>query len=164
MRPVQLRIDSARKRLDSTFSRIAAIPIEDAELRSDGARYLCVLVSGFLETSVVSLIISYVSEVSHPRVSNFAERNIKNTTNLKSEKLSQIIGSLDVNWENEFRNYIKDGSKAAIDSVVDLRHQIAHGGHTSVSYNSVRDYYVEVCKVVDYLIDLLVTQQSASAA
>ena len=164
MAPVQTRIATARTRLDSTFERIGAIPLEDSELRSDGSRYLCVLVSGFLEKSVVALVLSYVAKVSHPRISSLAESKLKNTTNLKSEKLSQLIGSIDTSWGHSLRDFLEDDAKAAIDSVVDLRHQIAHGVHTGVSYITIKEYYVQVCRVVDFLTQMLVIQPSDNAA
>lgn len=158
------RIHTARNRLDSTFERVASISMEDSELRSDGARYLCVLVSGFLETSVTALIIGYVSQVSHPRAAKLVEKHLRRTTNLKAEKLAQLIGSLDAQWENDLRDFMDDEAKAAIDSVVDLRHQIAHGGHTSVSYNTVRSYYKGVLSTVSFLESLLNPSQAQSAA
>ena len=160
MAPVQARIATARTRLDSTFERIGAIPLEEAELRSDGSRYLCVLVSGFLEKSVVALILSYVARVSHPRITSLTESKLKNTTNLKSEKLSQLIGSIDSKWGQALREFLEDDAKAAIDSVVDLRHQIAHGAHTGVSYINIQEYYRQVCRVVEFLTQMLVVQHS----
>lgn len=151
MNGATLHIHSARSRLDATFNRMRAIAPDDIELRSDGARYLCVLTSGFLERSVVSLIISYIDDVAHPRAAKLVERKLSRTTNLNAEKLSQLIGSLDSEWEDALRKYLADEKKAAIDSLVALRHEIAHGNPTGVTLATVSDYYGAVKEVVDYL-------------
>lgn len=148
-------IRTAQTRLESTFDRARGLPFEDLERRSDYARHLCVLVSGFLETAVVSAVVAYVGAVSHPRAAKLVERQLARTTNLNAERLAQLIGALDPDWETAFRDYLADERKAAIDSLVALRHQIAHGEHTGVTLVNVSDYYRSVDEVVDYLIGVL---------
>lgn len=148
-------IHAAQSRLDRTFERARNIPFEEAELRSDCARYLCVLASGFLETSVIGLVVAYVSDVSHPRAARLLERKFSRTTNLNAEKLSQLIGGLDADWEADLRTYLGDERKAAVDSLVALRHEIAHGNPTRVTLVTVTSYYEAIVEVVDFLVDLL---------
>ncbi len=49
-------VDRQRQQLDTTFSRASGLDA-DAELLSDFARYLCVLVSGFVEQATIELLI-----------------------------------------------------------------------------------------------------------
>ncbi len=49
----------AKDRLDYLFSRVNEFS-EDLELQSHWARYLCVRVSGFIETSIRSILSEYV--------------------------------------------------------------------------------------------------------
>ena len=149
------RVHASRTRLDSTFERVAAIPVDQIELRSDCSRYLCVLVSGFLETSVIALVVGYAQEKAQPRVARLAERKLSKTTNLNGEKLSQFIGHLDPDWETELRKYLADERKAALDSLVNLRHQVAHGSQPGVSLATVKEYYKAIGEIVEYLQDLL---------
>jgi hypothetical protein len=148
------RVHAARSRLDHTFDRVRAIPFENGELRSDCARYLCVLVSGFLETAVVDLVASYVADVAHPRAARLVERKLARTTNLNAERLAQLVGALDIDWEDDVRSYMGDVRKAAIDSVVALRHEIAHGQPTGVTLVAVTSYYHAIKEVVEYIADL----------
>lgn len=149
------RVSAAEARLDSTFERVRAVPFENGELRSDCARYLCVLVSGYLETAVVDLIIAYASAVSHPRTARLVERKLTRTTNLKAEPLAQLIGALDSDWEAGLREYLGDERKASLDSLVSLRHEIAHGNPTGVTLVTVTTYYGAIKETVDYLSQLL---------
>jgi len=59
-----------RQVLDDTFKRATAIG-PDPELQSDFARYLCVLVSGFLEKAVVEVILEHSRRHSQPSIQRF---------------------------------------------------------------------------------------------
>ena len=157
-------VHTARTRLDSTFERVRAIPCGNLELLSDCSRYLCVLVSGFLETSVVSLVVAYIGDVAHARATRLVERKLRYTTNLNAENLSQLVGALDADWERDLREYLADDRKAAIDSLVALRHQIAHGRPTGVTLVTVTSYYESIGEVVDYLSQVLDPKPSPQAA
>jgi hypothetical protein len=56
-----------RHRLDATFERIKRIQA-DAELQSDFAKYLCILVSGFIETSIKELVLEQTRQKAGPSV------------------------------------------------------------------------------------------------
>lgn len=157
-------VHAAQERLGATFERIRNVPFEETELRSDCARYLCVLVSGFLETAVVGLVISYVSDMAHPRAARLVERKIARTTNLNAENLAQLIGGLDADWERALRIFMGDERKAAIDSLVALRHEIAHGAPTGVTLVTVTSYYESIVEVIDFLVDLLDPARSSQVA
>jgi hypothetical protein len=47
-----------KQRLDATFERAGRVG-SDLELQSDFARYLCVLVSGYMEKAVVELVLEH---------------------------------------------------------------------------------------------------------
>ena len=56
-----LELHRRKQHLDHLFGEARALP--DPELKSHWARYLCVLVSGFVETSVLALYREYFHEV-----------------------------------------------------------------------------------------------------
>ena len=71
-------VAALRKRLDSTFERMEQVSDDvELELLSDFARYLCVLVSGFLEQSVVALVLEHVRRNSSPTVQNHIEARLR---------------------------------------------------------------------------------------
>lgn len=53
----------AKDRLDDLFSRVNEFS-GDLELQSHWARYLCVRVSGFIETSIRSILSEYARKMS----------------------------------------------------------------------------------------------------
>lgn len=139
---------SLKDELDATFYRADKIDPKEIELRADFARHLCVLVSGFLDQTIKNYTIEYVKKRSSPPITRYISGAIKNATNFKSGKLSTHLQSFDANWKAELDTLIADERKDAIDSLVTLRHQIAHGKPADVTLVRVRNYYNEITKVV----------------
>ncbi|MAE20843.1 MAG: hypothetical protein CMK92_00260 [Pseudomonas sp.] len=140
---------SLQDTLDATFARVNKIDIMDIELRADFARYLCVLVSGFLDQTIQSFTSEYVKKRSSPQIAHYIANSITNLTNLKSKKLTEYLLSFDVNWKDELDVLISDERKDAIDSLVTLRHGIAHGKPGDVTVARVTSYYKEIVDVVE---------------
>lgn len=134
-------------RLDRVFE--SSRGIEDDEIKSHYARYLCVLTSGYLEESVKIIIRTYVSQRTHSTISNYVDSSTNNITNLKTDKLSKFLNSFNSEWKDKFETTLTDEEKDSVDSVVANRHQIAHGQNVGVSYVRVNDWYKNVKKVVE---------------
>ena len=146
-------IERQKQRLDATFKRAGSLGA-DPELLSDFARYLCVLVSGFLEQAAVEIALEHVRTHSDPSVLRHMERRIRNSTNMNTERIVQLFGSFDADWQKDLESAIVDEYKAAVDSVVALRHQIAHGANGGITMVRIREYYDRVKYVVEYVTDL----------
>lgn len=145
---------SRRQRLDATFERVENMG-DDAELLSDFARYLCVLVSGFLEQSVVVLVLEHVRRNSDPTVQNHIEVRLRRQfTNANSQRLIDLMNTFSKDWGADLRKFLDGEYKDAIDSVVALRNRISHGENAVVTMTSVKGHYKSVKKVVDYIADL----------
>lgn len=142
------RHSSLKDALDATFTRASKIDPVEIELRADFARHLCVLVSGFIDQTIKSLTIEYVRSRSSETVTNHVSRSIVNLTNLRSTKLVAHLQSFDANWKAELEALVADERKAAVDSVVTLRHGIAHGKPGDVTIARMQDYYREINKVM----------------
>lgn len=142
---------SIKDALDATFARAKKIDPSEIELRADFARHLCVLVSGFLDQTIKNYTTEYVRKRSNPAVANYVVKSIQNLTNLKSEKLKQHVLSFDTTWQAQVDGLVADERKDAINSLVTLRHGIAHGQPDDVTLVRVENYYKEIVKVVDGL-------------
>jgi len=138
------------QRLDSAFGRAGKLG-DDLELRADFARYLCVLVSGYLETAVVECAGSYVARKSAPPVAAYASRALDRFANPNAERLLQLIGSFSADWRVSVEEFLVDERKEAVDSVVALRNQIAHGESVGVTYVRIKAYYDAVREVVSFI-------------
>ncbi len=140
-----------RQRLDGLFKRIAAFG-EDLELQAHWARYLCVLASGFLETSVRSIYGQYARTKSAPNVANYVEGQLKQFQSPKMENILELTRSFSPSWEERLRDAVDGEPKDAVDSIVANRHNIAHGRPVGITYHTIRSYYGNAIKVIE-LID-----------
>jgi len=59
--------------------------------------------------------------------------------------------SFDTSWQAQVEGLVADERKDAINSLVTLRHGIAHGQPDDVTLVRVENYYKEIVKVVDGL-------------
>lgn len=139
-----------RHKLDATFQRAAGIQ-GDLELAADFARYLCVLVSGFLEQSVREFVLEHARKRAAPTVQRYVESRLRRFTNANAQRLIELIGSFDADWRRDLEGYLVDERRAAVDSVIDLRNTISHGGHVGLTVGRVTDYYTQIKRVVEHI-------------
>ena len=152
-------VHSMRCRLAATFERANGAG-GDAELLSDLARYLCVLVSGYLEQAVIELAMEHVRRRSDPSVQSFVDARLKSFTNANSTRLIDLLGSFSADWRNDMDKYLIDELKDAVNSVVSLRHAIAHGRHVGVTISRARDYFRRVDSVIKHIAELCAPSDS----
>lgn len=143
-------ISSNKQRLDNLFKKITAFST-DTDLQSHWARYLCILVSGFLETSVRIIYREYAKKKAIPQVANFVEGKLEDFQNPKMEKILQLTGLFSKEWENQLRRQTEGELKDAVDSIANNRNQIAHGGSVGISYLQIKDYYERAIKVIELI-------------
>ena len=141
-----------RQRLDHLFKRIADFS-QDLELQSHWARYLCVLASGFLEISVRSIYGQYARQKSVPYVANYVDSQLKQFQSPKMENILELTRSFSANWEERLRYAVEGERKDAVDSIVAVRHNIAHGRPVGITYHTIRRYYENAIKVVELIDD-----------
>jgi hypothetical protein len=82
-----------KQRLDATFKRAEQVG-SDPELQSDFARYLCVLVSGYLEKAITALVLEHSARQSAPSVQRYVESQTRRLTNVNSQRLKELLVTL----------------------------------------------------------------------
>jgi hypothetical protein len=143
-----------KSRLDSTFARMP-LTFQDIELQSDFARHLCILVSGFFENAISALVLDFAQRRSSPEVAAFVESELKYWTNPNTDKICLLLGSFNRDWRIQAEAYLIDELKASVNSLVALRHKIAHGESVGTSLSQVKAYYKSILRVIDFIADLL---------
>ena len=141
------------QRLDATFSRVKEVG-SDAELQSDFARYLVVLVSGFLETAVSELVLEHARQTGAPTLQRFVEAKTRHFANANCQRLQSLMGNFHPDWRVSLERFLTDELRDAVDSVVSLRNTIAHGGSVGITYQRIADYYEYIKQVTDYIADM----------
>jgi hypothetical protein len=118
------------------------------EIQSDFARYLCVLVSGYLEKAISELLLEHARKNGSPTLQRFVDKKTRRFANANWEKLLILLGTFDPEWRRNLDSLASE-HKDAVDSVVRLRNIIAHGGMVGVTYQRIAEYYVKVQHVVE---------------
>jgi hypothetical protein len=150
-------VEYHRRKLIAAFGRaqeLSKFP-DLEELQADYARHLCVLVSGFIERAVTEIILTYAQGKAPAPLRSFIETSLKRLTNVDKERLLNLVGSLDAGWRTQLESYVVDERQAAINSIVGLRNDIAHGGGGSVSLSQVEKYWVVVQEVIEKVEQLI---------
>jgi hypothetical protein len=141
-------------RLDNTFSRVNQLGT-DLEARSDFARYLCILVSGYFESAIYELILSYCSRTASPQNQRYVASQLERFTNANRERVLQLLGNFDPVWRTRFESVIVDEREAALNSVIGLRNRIAHGDSVGITYSQITLYSERIETIVRELVALL---------
>ena len=108
-----------------------AVEIEDEELSSDLFNYICVLISGYLETNMERIIKNYKS-TPHCR-SHECKDSLTSMRKIQNAKWCAIRPIL-MNIDEKILKLLKyelaiefDNITSSIDNMVKTRHKIAHG-------------------------------------
>jgi RiboL-PSP-HEPN len=144
-----------RNRLKAVFDRAKSLRDADAEILSDYARNLCVLVSGFVETAVAELAIEHCRNRANPSVVRYTSVQLGRIQNMNSTKLLQLINSFDKHMFDNLSAFIEGPRKEALDSVLNLRNTIAHGESVSLSMGRITDYFEKIDEIVVHVETLL---------
>jgi len=129
----------------------------DLELQSHWAKYLCVLVSGYVENSAQVLYSTYVLKKTPEPVAKFATAKIKQIQNPKPGRLVEIATSFNNDWGTNLDAFIDlDGRREAINAVMDNRHLIAHGKSSNITVHRVSNYFDKVVQVAEYIENQLI--------
>jgi hypothetical protein len=134
------RIISRERRLDTLFAKVSELDF-DAEMQAHWARYLCVLCSGYLESSLRDILYEYVRGRTSTQIRNFVNSRLQDFQNPKFEKIKDLLTLFDAEWAKLLDESISQDVKDAINSIVANRHQIAHGADVGISFKVINDYY-----------------------
>ena len=143
------KILSHQTRLDNLFKKIETI--SEISDQAEWSKYLCVLVSGYLEEALRILLEEYVSQTASPNVKNFIAQEIERITNCKTTKIETILERFSLDWKHEFSTKITDKIKNSINSIVDNRNSLVHGKNVGITYTQISGHYENVNRAVRIL-------------
>ena len=141
-----------KERLDNLFGQVSMFT-SDLELQSHWSRYLCILVSGFIETSINAIYSQYAEQKSHRYIANYVSSRLKRFTNPNMEDILVLAGSFSEDWRQKIESIVTEEQKSAVDSIVANRNRIAHGANVGISYNTVKKYYQNVVITIKIIED-----------
>src|SRR5205809_5011006 len=124
------------------FQKVNQLPAGNIEIESNWARYLCVLVAGYVDVGVQELHIELAREHgAAPSVLKYVEGRLKRFYNFNMEDILQLVASFDPIRAGELRTEFDGEPKDAINSIVNNRNLIAHGADVGITYVRIKRYY-----------------------
>jgi hypothetical protein len=143
-------IERQRQRLDELFKKVGNVG-DDLEMQSHWAKYLCVLVAGFLETSLRKIYSDYARRCASSKVAYFVDTKLRPTRNLKMHGVIQLARSFSAEWGDSLVADTQGEHKDAVDSIVANRHLIAHGRSVEITFIRVKKYYEKALEVLELI-------------
>lgn len=145
-------VHAEKSRVLAIFS--LASNIRDIQTQAHFARYLAVTLCGLLETSARTLVLEYAKRTANPKTANYCSSTVIGFTNPNCEKLQTLVGRFSPNWRLETEGFLDGSTGAAVDSVKNIRDNVAHGINHGVTLANVTKYRDEIIKTIDFLEDL----------
>ena len=141
------------QKIEALIKATSSTTGDNLELQGHWGKYLCVLCAGFLENAISEIYIEFAEKASAPPIASFSRKTLEKITNPKSQKFIETAHNFKKNWGEELEAYFSDNpsKKNAIDSIMNNRHQIAHGKTTSISVARVREYLKESVDVIKFI-------------
>jgi hypothetical protein len=124
----------------------------DLELQSHWAKYLCVLVAGYVENCLQVLYGSYVNKCAPAPVARFAVKKLKALQNPQAQRFIEVANGFKEIWGAELQKFVQtDGRDEAIKTIMLARHSIAHGKNSDVSVHRVLEYFDKCVEVAEFV-------------
>lgn len=131
-----------RNRIDALIK--TAERAESIELQDHLARYLCVLISGYVEVVIREIVVEYARQRCQQPVQKYVSESLQNFWNPKYNKICDLIKAFDADLLKNIEEKLLEEEKDAINSIVARRHEIAHGRGAGLSLGSLKDYRARV--------------------
>jgi len=138
-----------KQALDDLFQK--ARTFHDLEVQSHWCRYLCVLVSGFLENSVRFTYSEYARRRASPEVADFVQNRLRQFQNPRMGSILDLVGGFSQEWKDVLEKATKGQLSDSVNSIVGNRHRIAHGESVGLTLHSLVQYYRDALKLVDLM-------------
>jgi hypothetical protein len=122
------------------------------ELQGHWARYLCILVAGFLENALVEVYSDYTTKTSAPSVAKFTITALSRIQNPNATRFVETARAFNDQWATDLSIFLdQNGRRDAVDGIMANRHLIAHGRTSGISVVRVQDYLKKCVEVVAFI-------------
>jgi HEPN superfamily RiboL-PSP-like protein len=129
--------------------------LSDLYLQSHLARYLIIITAGYFEQVVQASLTGFAQARAHTQVVNYVDTTLAWEGSINRSKLERILGRFDKTWFAALEARALDAEKGAVDSVKDLRDQLAHGNDHGIGYSTARAYHFLVRDYASRLLSIL---------
>lgn len=134
-------------------------PLTQSVLFSSMSQYICVRITGYLETGLDSLLITFVEQSTKDhRLRNVTIRYIQGFHSANYSNIRQLLAAFDKNLDESFKSQIDLVGKNIpenIDSLFKQRNLIAHGQRSELGTSALNQYFKMAQQVLEIIARLL---------
>lgn len=136
-------MQSERRLLEGRLLRLQqSLPnVKDDDLRAEVTKHFCVLASGLLEVASKDILARYSMARCAPQVQRFVESRLGDLQSAKIGNIHAFLTSFDPNSADRWLGDLSDEDRDSVDSIVNNRHQIAHGRSIGMSFDTLVRYF-----------------------
>jgi hypothetical protein len=151
---MHVRIHSECQKIREAFDRCDTLPHDDL-LRSHWAKYLSIVTAGLLEYSIKILLSEYVHRCANSHVASYADSQLSTFSNPNTSKIETLLTQFNPTWARRLAAFWEEERKAAIDSVINIRHHAAHGRHFGTTIAQMNTYHRRIIEVINFLDEMV---------
>ena len=144
---LETAIDSARDE--------AASPRLSEENKARLAQLMTIWASGYLEAACRDAVLEYTKRRAQPTVVKFVSRSLNRFQNPKMENILALVRGIDDGIADDLGDYADGSIRESVNSIVGIRHLIAHGRSANISVGRVTQYFEDAKKLARKMEDLL---------
>ena len=155
-------IENRLQDVESAFE-LARKCSDDSDELVHWVRYLCVLVSGTLQSAIQSIFKEHVRSTQIPvSVRRFVWQQLDRTRNPTPGEIIRIHNQFDTQWGQTIKEFMKDEKAAAIRSVVNNRNTVSHGGTCTATLHDLSNWFSDVKQLIAFCHDLVLGEFHAN--
>jgi hypothetical protein len=129
---------------------------QEVELQGHWGKYLCVVAAGFLENGLQIIYSDFAARSASVHVARYVSERLAGVSNPNAQRFIDVAGAFNPGWREELEEYLNADApsrKDALDSIMNNRNQISHGGNVGISVHRVRDYLNRCVEVLEFIED-----------
>lgn len=150
MHPEILRQQEKLRHLFEQAEQLQQIDGVDDEIRAQFVWYLCVRTSGYVETSIRTILNEYVSsQTSSASIISFIDERVQHSRRMRFNEIATLVGRFSSEWEKRLRDSTPEDPKHSLGNIVTNRNNIAHGYDVNVSLRDLGKWFEDAQEVVE---------------
>lgn len=147
-----LQLQRQLQRIQSLIIRTDDACKGQFDLQAHWGRYICVMISGFLENAIGLVYSDFVYKTSQRPTATYASSTLLRIQNPNSDRFIKTASAFRSDWGDALREYLNEGGrKEAIDGIMNNRNGIVHGKDTGITLATVKDYLRRALEVIEFI-------------
>lgn len=121
---------------------------EDDEIKAHWAKYLCILISGYLEYSVQTIFEKYSELYTNQYVQNFVCSKLERLSNPWMNRIVDLASSFNEDWGAQIRTQTHGELRDSVNGIIRNRNKIAHGENSDITLLQLKSWFENSITVI----------------